>query len=236
MAKTQKTIKILWAAAAGFCAFPHCEERLCSPDIREFASFTIGEMAHICGEKPEANRYDSNQTPTQRDDYSNLILLCPNHHTLVDKKENEQVYSVSILKKMKTAHEEFVLNRLEKITPQNKQDVSQQIAILLAENHEVWLQFGPFSEIATKNPHSESAHAIWMSERFSRIVPNNRLITKMLESNRGFFPAEEQKQISSFLAHARSYERWVQDEMTYEAVSRFPKEFDDMIKKYANAT
>jgi len=51
-------------------------------------------MAHICGDKPGANRHDAGQTDAERDDYQNLILLCPTHHTLIDRKENESVYTV----------------------------------------------------------------------------------------------------------------------------------------------
>jgi hypothetical protein len=47
MAITPKSIKILWSAAAGLCAFPDCRERLAYGEAGEFAPYTIGEMAHI---------------------------------------------------------------------------------------------------------------------------------------------------------------------------------------------
>lgn len=236
MTISQKTIKILWAAAAGRCAFPHCQERLCSGGSAELAPFTVGEMAHICGERPGSNRYNPEQDADQRDSYFNLILLCPNHHALIDRKENEQSYAVDMLQKIKEGHEAFVLGRLTITVPKDKQDAARQISAMLAENHEVWLRFGPSSEIARKNPHSSSAHSVWTSERLSTIVPNNRRITTLLENCRQLFSASEQKAISAFLVHARSYERWVQDEVSYEAVSRFPQEFNDMIKRYTDAS
>src|SRR3954466_4701036 len=100
MAISQKSIKILWSAAGGRCAFPDCWERLCYHEARGAAPYTLGEMAHICGEKPDANRHDPDQKDAERDDYQNLILLCPTHHTLIDRKENEPVYIVAALHEM----------------------------------------------------------------------------------------------------------------------------------------
>ncbi|HAY96656.1 HNH endonuclease, partial [Shewanella sp.] len=54
-------------------------------------------MAHIKGNKLGSNRYDPEQTDVERDSYENLILLCPTHHTLIDKAENESEFSVELL-------------------------------------------------------------------------------------------------------------------------------------------
>ena len=92
---SEKSIKILWTASGGRCAFPDCWERLCYHEAEEAAPHTLGEMAHIRGEKPGANRHDPDQTALQRNDYQNLILLCPTHHTRIDRKENEAIFPVS---------------------------------------------------------------------------------------------------------------------------------------------
>jgi hypothetical protein len=122
-------------------------------------------MAHICGEKSEASRYDASQSDKQRNDYANLILLCPNHHTLIDKPENLKRYSVEVLRKMKSEHEGYVQGRLEVQEFENKRDVASYVYPLLKENHEVFLSFGPRSEIARRNPESD-AHGVWVSEGF----------------------------------------------------------------------
>src|SRR3954454_12821398 len=97
MSISEKTIKLLWANAAGRCAFPDCGALLCTPESGSAAPYTIGEMAHIRGEKPGASRHDAGQTAKERNSYANLILLCPTHHTLIDKPENETSYSVNLL-------------------------------------------------------------------------------------------------------------------------------------------
>lgn len=234
MAITQKSIKILWAASAGRCAFPNCWKQLCVHDAEEVLPFTLGEMAHICGDKPGANRYDASQTDAERDDYQNLILLCPTHHTLIDRKENEAVYTVDTLHKMKTEHEARVLERLDQDPMATKTDIARAMLPILEENRQSWEQYGPQSDLARTQPHNEEAHAVWMSERLSVIVPNNRKMAAEFDDHMGLFNAGEQATISAFLLHVRSYEQWVQDTIPYAAVKRFPIEFDNLMRRLAD--
>ena len=227
---SNKSTKILWAAAAGRCSFPDCWEKLCRADVGKTAPFTIGEMAHIRGEKPGSNRHDPSQPEVERDDYANLILLCPTHHCLIDRKENESIYTVKMLHEMKKEHEAKILERLDCDTP-CRLELAHKILIFLVENRESWAQYGPQSNIARKEPNNAEVYAVWCSETLSIIVPNNRNITEILEEHRQIFHANEQEAISSFLIHARSYERWVRDEIPYSAVVRFPPEFEAMINE-----
>jgi hypothetical protein len=191
-------------------------------------------MAHICGEKSGANRYNLSQTPAERDGYANLILLCPNHHTLIDKTENEKRYSVDVLQAMKSEHEKFVSERLQAQEFTDKRQMAERIYPLLKQNHDVFLAYGPHSEIARRNPESD-AHGIWKSERLATIVPNNRIIAKLTAANAGLFAADEQVILKKFELHARSYEQWVNDEITYEGVVRFPSDFDKLISEVTHA-
>lgn len=235
MAISAKNTKILWAAAAGRCAFPDCREKLCADQAGTFAPYTIGEMAHIKGERAKSNRHDPDQDLDERDAYPNLILLCPTHHTLIDQKENEDTYGADRLLEMKAQHEAFISSRLDDPTFENKWEVAASIYHLLVENHEVWIAFGPLSDIARKNPNSEDAYAVWRSERLSTIVPNSRLMLASIEANKKLFSADEQAALAAFSLHARSYERWVADEVAYEAVVRFPKAFETLIKGLVDA-
>ncbi len=236
MAISPRSIKILWANAAGRCSFAGCLEKLCFGEAADRAPFTLGEMAHIRGERPGSNRHDPDQSPDERDNYSNLILLCPTHHTLIDKKENEAEYTVDVLHSMKEKHEYFVLERLDRMNVKDRAELVAEIHRLLAEDRVVWERFGPLSDLARKNPHSDEAHAVWVSERLSTIVPNNRRIVELLREGHGCFEAADQGAISLFLIHSRSYEKWVNDEISYEAVVRFPQEFNEMIERYVNAS
>lgn len=81
-------------------------------------NMVIGEMAHIEGENPGSARYNANMTGDERNSYDNLILLCPNHHTEIDK--NPVQYPVDKLKQIKSDHEkwlEYLINsQMSKIT------------------------------------------------------------------------------------------------------------------------
>lgn len=231
----QKATKLLWANAAGHCSFTECTEKLCLPASDDVAPYTIGEMAHIKGEKPGSNRYDPAQAPDERDSYANLILLCPTHHTKIDKKENEAIYSNDVLHRMKDAHEEGIRQLFQIKRFSEKSAVAAFINPLMNQNHGAFINFGPHSEIARKNPHSD-AHKLWLSERLATIVPNNRRILAVISANRELFAAEEQSILARFDMHVRSYERWVDDDISYEGVVRFPLEFAQLIERLAHAS
>lgn len=205
------------------------------PDSNEYAAHTIGEMAHICGDKPGSNRHDPDQSVDQRDDYANLILLCPTHHRTVDQKENENRFPVELLKRMKNEHEAFVLTRLEPELLDSREKIAAAIAPMLAENHQAWLSFGPASEIARKNPNSDSAYAAWLSERLSTIAPNNRRISAILRNRAEALLPADRPIVAAFLQHSRSYDRWISDEASYESVTRFPTAFADLIEEAEHA-
>ncbi len=62
-----------------------------------------GEAAHIAGEKLGAARYDTLMTDDQRNHYRNLIYLCGDCHTRIDKQDTD--FPVRRLLDMKVAHE-----------------------------------------------------------------------------------------------------------------------------------
>lgn len=224
-----KSIKLLWAAAAGTCSFPDCGARLVDSAAGAGSAFTTGEMAHICGERMGSCRHDPVQTAAQRNDHSNLILLCPNHHTLIDRPENAQLYTVANLLEMKAAHENFI-RRVTMPAEPTRAKISRQILNYLAENRAVWEQYGPFSNVAKLNPHDEKLFALWQSVRLSVIVPNNRRISEILRINNSVFGSADLPAVALFNLHTRSYESWVNDEIEYAGVARFPESFEEMLK------
>ena len=236
MTITAKSIKLLWANASGRCSFPGCGIKLTVEQAAEVTPHTLGEMAHIKGRMPGASRYDKNQTDTERDDYTNLILLCPTHHTLIDKPENLLLYSVDALIKMKTEHEKDMDDCFTRQNLCSIEDLKDTIAIYLAENRLSWEQYGPLSVAARKNPLNEAIYALWLSERLSTIVPNNRKINRLLERSRDLFDRQSQMLISQFINHVKSYELWVKDEIPYQAVKPFPIEFEKLILEKSDAS
>ena len=80
MSIKDKDVKTLWGLSAGRCSRPGCDE----PCIRFLTDdpTVIGEMAHVIAKSPDGPRGVSDGGS---DTYQNLILLCPTHHTEVDK-------------------------------------------------------------------------------------------------------------------------------------------------------
>jgi len=229
MSISEKSIKLLWANAAGRCSFPGCGIRLTGQGI-EGENYTNGEMAHIKGDKRGSNRHDESQLAKDRDDYENLILLCPTHHSLIDKPENEKKYSVEWLLNQKREFEIWAIESLTSGEIHSFERLKTIVAPLLAENRQAWIQYGPRSDLARKNPNSDKFIGFWKSARLTTIVPNNRAIAEILNKHRLLFDISRQDTISKFLAHAKSYELWVQDDIPYEAVERFPTDFELIIK------
>ena len=75
---SQAVIKRLFAHSGNRCAFPKCA----SPIVQE--TVVVGEICHIKAASPQGPRYDPGQTAEERHGYDNLILLCANHHTIID--------------------------------------------------------------------------------------------------------------------------------------------------------
>ena len=103
-----KDQKILWARSAGRCSMPDCRKKLTFDKAEESSSVTFGEMCHIVGEKNSATspRGESKLPLEDRNEYSNLILLCSNCHKIIDKDEKK--WFVEILHKIKSDHELWV--------------------------------------------------------------------------------------------------------------------------------
>jgi hypothetical protein len=97
---TQSVVKRLFARSGNRCAFPKCAIEIIQGNT------IVGEICHIKAASPDGPRYDAQQTAAERHGYENLILLCANHHTLID--DDPEAYTVDRLLKMKADHEQRV--------------------------------------------------------------------------------------------------------------------------------
>lgn len=94
-----KTVKMLFAASGGACAFPGCTTLLAHPET----GVMLGEMCHIRGASAGGPRHDPDQEESARSEPDNLLILCATHHSLVDKDPN--TYTAEALRQMKRNHE-----------------------------------------------------------------------------------------------------------------------------------
>jgi hypothetical protein len=91
-------IKTLFARSGNRCAFPDCPELLVRDD-----GHIAAQICHIKASKPGGPRFDPEQSSEERNGASNLILLCANHHAVVDAQPH--AYTVEVLEEMKVLAE-----------------------------------------------------------------------------------------------------------------------------------
>ncbi|MDP1760570.1 MAG: HNH endonuclease [Candidatus Woesebacteria bacterium] len=107
-----KDIKILCMRSGNRCAFPDCGIVLVQNSTLFDKESIIAEIAHISGEKQGSARYDPTMTDKERNSYHNLILICNNHHQLIDDQPNSQ--TVANLHQMKLNHENWIIESTRK--------------------------------------------------------------------------------------------------------------------------
>ncbi|WP_405125026.1 HNH endonuclease [Ralstonia pseudosolanacearum] len=110
MSASYPTKIILAFRSGGVCAFPKCGKHL-TYESKAGNDTYVGEAAHICGEKLGAARYDSSMIDEQRDSVHNLIYLCTDHHTIIDKVEAD--WPTTTLQELKASHEKQVRQAME---------------------------------------------------------------------------------------------------------------------------
>ena len=106
----QNTIKVLCALSGNQCAHPECTETLVKPTPRKSDDLFIGRICHICPISPKGPRGKNEFPEKELNAPENLILLCPNHHTIVDGQYED--YPVDMLKEWKQKHESEMEKRL----------------------------------------------------------------------------------------------------------------------------
>jgi integrase len=144
---SEKTAKIVWARAGGMCSYPGCLKHLIvSPVSPNDPPAVLGHIAHIVGHSEDGPRGEEVFRGIDRDSAENLLLLCTEHHTLIDQQPES--YPTSWLYQVKDKHERWVRERLSANQPflQSSLDLQQVYETLAASNiqafgHDVFAEF-----------------------------------------------------------------------------------------------
>src|SRR5208337_472785 len=97
-------IKIrIWGKAAGRCQYAGCNKPLWIDSLTKI-EFNAAYIAHIIAERPDGPRGDQEFSEKLKDDISNLMLMCDEHHRLIDREDVEG-HPVGKLQEMKRRHE-----------------------------------------------------------------------------------------------------------------------------------
>lgn len=95
---TEAVVKKLFAFSRNQCAFPQCTNRLVEPD-----GPVTGKICHIKAKSRRGPRHDPAQTDEERHGFDNLVLLCGQHHDIIDS--DPKTFTVELLKEFKELHE-----------------------------------------------------------------------------------------------------------------------------------
>ncbi|NHN78446.1 HNH endonuclease [Azotobacter chroococcum] len=222
MAIADGDAKLLWGRAAGICSNPDCRADLTAV-LEETRSYNVGEMAHIIARSEQGPR---GTVGGGADTYENLILLCPTCHRHIDKSP-EGTFTIEQLLNWKRDHEQGIRTQFSNVALDNLHDLKLEVTRLLIDNHSAWSNYGPESQTALDDPGS-NAYKFWSLRKLDLIIPNNRKIINLIETNKHLLDIPALKVFAQFKTHAESFEQ-----NQYERLDRyvtFPKEFSEIFE------
>lgn len=164
----------LFADSGGFCQRPECPNRLFVDTATK--NIHLAEMAHIIAAGKNGPRADTSITQAEKGAYDNLILLCANCHTTIDKALAD--FPDDMIRQWKRRHVERIRSLFGAVEYPDRVSVRTEIEPALIENRFVFDQYGPHNDYR-KDPESELAN-VWQRKMRAVILPNNRKFWRSL--------------------------------------------------------
>jgi len=109
----EKVRYLLWAKSAGRCEFNGCNKPLWRDGLTKI-EMNFADVAHIIGDSPKGPRGDVILSKDYCNDANNLMLMCLDHHRMID--EICESYPDEVLRQMKISHE-IRIEQVTAITP-----------------------------------------------------------------------------------------------------------------------
>lgn len=106
--------RIVLQRSGNRCAYTGCDRSLVIDAGIEGTAKSVGKIAHITAASPAGPRFDATMSTAQRGDASNLIVLCSDHHDLIDSAVDK--HPNELLRAMKADHEERVTRAVRAAT------------------------------------------------------------------------------------------------------------------------
>ena len=95
---TQEVLRKLYLYSGNLCAFPDCDRVMINQD-----GVMTGRICHIQAAEPGGKRFNKKMTNEERRGFENLVLMCGDHHTIIDS--NSDKFSTKRIKEIKSKHE-----------------------------------------------------------------------------------------------------------------------------------
>lgn len=191
----QNTRLRLFADSAGYCQNPNCTHAL-FVDLDSGATH-VAEMAHIFAATDGGPRSKAELSDEERGAYENLILLCANCHTMIDKAAND--FPDAMIASWKRDRIERLAMLFGAVHLPTREAVRSLIEPLMRENKHILDNYGPETD-ARYDPESNGAK-IWTRKVISKILPNNRRMLSILDANADHMMEDESAALEAFRQH-----------------------------------
>jgi hypothetical protein len=218
---SSKIQKLLYFSSGGFCQNPGCNNEL----YKFFESgcvTNIEELAHVIGQSKKGPRGNADLDLALRDEFNNIILLCPTCHTIIDK--NPEEFPIEVLLKWKKDHINKIKSCFIEPLYNSRGELRRVLDKLSIQNRIVFEQYGPYSE--NYNNILTDIDKIWRKKAIEVIVPNNKKILKLLDTNIHLINENEFIIIEMFREHVREFE--------YNQISNEPNPYAPIFPKEIN--
>lgn len=210
----------LFTDSGGFCQNQGCHNKLFVGDEKRIH---IAEMAHIFAAQDDGPRANADLSEEERGHYDNIILLCANCHTMIDK--DPVTFTDSVIREWKHSHSEKLNAAFGVKKFQSREELRSEVRKLLLENAEIHKEIGPDNDYR-HNPEAAEADA-WQKRVVSTIIPNSNAMIRHLEANEELLNESELAVLAQFKMHVRG--------LTMKHISgmdivniRFPAQFADI--------
>ena len=213
----------LFADSGGYCQRPECANRLFVDTATK--NIHVAEMAHIIAASGKGPRADATVTQADKGSYDNLILLCANCHTTIDKAPAD--FPDKMIRDWKSKHVERINSLFGAVEYPDRGSARKAIEPALTENHAVLDQYGPDNDYR-HDPESDIAK-VWQRKMRAIILPNNRRILAILDANRRYLRQPEVKTLELFRQHIDDLEAKQIGEGSGDIASRFPDSMSDIL-------
>lgn len=130
---SDKTLKTIFAASGNRCAFPGCDRRLVVLEDDVTDQIVLGEVAHIVGLKKGSARWRASLSDEDRNAPKNLVVLCGDHHKIIDSPSNDRKYSEVVVRRMKHEHERIHSDRPSEVAAKRMVQETLTSSMLLVE-------------------------------------------------------------------------------------------------------
>lgn len=217
------TQRRLFSASAGYCQNPSCANVLFSETPEK--TFHIAEMAHVIAAQDEGPRGASSLSKEERGKFENLILLCANCHTSIDKAPEH--FTFEIVSGWKKEHAKKLEGIFGVVRYETRAEARKAIERPMRSNRMVFLDYGP-SSVGADNPESGKAEQ-WTRKVLAGIVPNNRKVLAILDANDHLLRDDELDTLEQFRQHVDDFEaRHLSDFV--EGGRMFPENMNTILK------